>query len=653
MSKNVTELCTLLVEKEFGELAADVFATVAHVGRQHLAGLIRASTLTSKLFKHGLATLLQFQLVLQSELEEIAFYEVSWEHAHNLGRLGKIARLVEGRYGQEAGEIVTTLLNSGHAKVSDLAAAYGKIHKKADVSSTLPNGTTIKHEGVNGQMTSAKKAISGDASNDDSAGNGGEVGSVENSNGVTTNGSAIVQDKPETYVESDAEMHAILHRLLKAGWIVPVDQRDFWPLSDQRLDAEAWVLDHRFEKGKPPKGPKQVQALHRHLKERMRQLRDQGLDFSTSSIQTGSKRPATSSALPPAKRARTNGVNGASYSKAGFAADDGVLLDGDLVVRVSPEKVSVAMRTEQLVRLANRFIGETTSKVYRAFLQLLEEQLPRCYDPYKFVDPDPDPDKIVVVIDAKASVVRVAEVLDKSVDLYDGLAENPEFVNGNTKDGSDTLVNRGKLVERHIKMLSEDPRHLASWASSRGISEWYVEFPRLSKYLIQNQIEETVQSRFERLGMRLLRLLHNKGKLDEKQVASLGMCRPKEIRPILSQMQAAGFLDLQEIPKDNSRHPSRTIFLWFYDQDRVRRLLLEDAYKAMARILQRIEMERLAKLEHIEKAERTDVKGNEDKYLSKLDKQKLREWSQTELKLLVQLERVDDLIGIFNDFRGP
>ncbi|KAF2811930.1 uncharacterized protein BDZ99DRAFT_475412 [Mytilinidion resinicola] len=651
MSKNVTELCTLLVEKEHGELAADVFSTVAHVGRQHLAGLIRASRLPTKHFRHGLATLLQFQLVLQSELDEVTFYEVSCEHAHNLARLGKIARLVEARYGQEAGEIVTTLLNSGHAKVSDLAAAYGRIHKKVDVSSTLPNGTMTKHEGVNGQKAGTTKTTSDDTSNDDSAGNGGEVGSVENSNGVTANGSAIVQDKPETYVESDAEMHAILHSLLKAGWIVPVDQRDFWPLSDQRLDAEAWVLEHHFEKGKPPKGPKQVQALKRHLKHRMRQLRDQALDFSTSSIQTGSKRPATFSALPPAKRARANGVNGASHSKAGFADDDGVLLDGNLVVRISPEKVSVAMRTEQLVRLANRFIGETTSKVYRAFLQLLEEQTPRCYDQYK-ADPDPDSDKILI-IEAKASVLKIAEVLDKSVDLYDGLAETPEFVNGNTNHDGDTLVNRGKLVEKHIKMLSEDPRHLATWASSRGVSEWYVEFPRLSRYLIQNQIEETVQSRFERLGMRLLRLLHNKGKLDEKQVASLGMCRPKEIRPILSQMQAAGFLDLQEIPKDNSRHPSRTIFLWFYDQDRVRRLLLEDAYKAMARILQRIEIERQARLEQIEKAERTDVKGNEDKYLTKVEKQKLHEWSQIEVKLSVQLERVDDLVGILNDFLGP
>jgi DNA-directed RNA polymerase III subunit RPC3 len=323
---------------------------------------------------------------------------------------------------------------------------------------------------------------------------------------------------------------------------------------------------------------------------------------------------------------------------------------GELIVRVNPEKVNVAMRTEQLVRLAHRFIGETTSKVYRAFLQVLEEQTPRCYDVLK-ADPEADANSNnTLIIDSKASVLKIAEVIDPSVDLHDGLAESTDGINGNS---GDSLVNRGHLVEKHMKILSEDPRQFASWASSRGISEWYVEFPRLSRYLIQNQIEETVQSRFERLGMRLLRLLHSKGKLDEKQVANGSMSLPKLIRPALSQMQAAGFLDLQEIPKDNSRHPSRTIFLWFYDQDRVRRLLLEDACKAMARILQRIEVEREELREVLDKAERTDIKGNEDKYLSKIERQKLRQWAQIEAKLSIQLERVDELVGILRDFLGP
>jgi len=115
-------------------------------------------------------------------------------------------------------------------------------------------------------------------------------------------------------------------------------------------------------------------------------------------------------------------------------------------------------------------------------------------------------------------------------------------------------------------------------------------------------------------------------------------------------MQEAGYVDTQEIPRDNSRQPSRTIYLWFYDQDRMRKLVLNDVYKAMSRLLQRIKVERERVHTVIEKAERLDVRGHEDKYLTKVEREALWAWRECEEKLLVQLSRQDDLVALLRDF---
>ena len=303
-------------------------------------------------------------------------------------------------------------------------------------------------------------------------------------------------------------------------------------------------------------------------------------------------------------------------------------------------------------------------KVYETLLRLLEEQTPRCYDEFaEEVKDDPDTIDKSPMVTAQA----VAEAIGSNIDLTDGLQEDSGHangVNGNTNDENesnqglnghsiDDVSKRRRLVDQHIRLLSEDPRHFTHWVSSRGMSQWNVDFPRLAQILIQAEIEDTVTARHERMGTRLIRILHNKGKLDEKQVSNFSMTPPKTIRSTLTGMQEAGFVETQEVPKDTSRQPSRTMYLWFYDQQRCRQLLLTDTYKAMARILQRIKVERAKVQTVIDKAERTDVVGHEEQYLSKMERQALRDWSQTEEKLLIQLGRQDNLVATLRDFIGP
>lgn len=292
---------------------------------------------------------------------------------------------------------------------------------------------------------------------------------------------------------------------------------------------------------------------------------------------------------------------------------------------------------------------------------MLERKIPRCYDEYDGLDDDEESDDA----DPAATCDDISDYLKPDLDLSQGISADLHLTNGvngvsagaDQDDASQRLSQtptddntRLVQIERHLRTLSSDPREFVSWFNSTRGVKWRVPFDKLSRYLIQQEIDDTVTARFGCQAARIVRILHDKGKLDEKQISQFAMVKNKEIRSTLTAMQEAGFVETQEVPKDSTRQPSRTIYLWFFDQDRVRRLLLNDTYKCMARLLQRVLVEKNKIKPVIEKAERTDVVGNEDRYLTVGERHTLRKWKETEEKLLVQLGRQDDLVATLRDF---
>lgn len=115
-------------------------------------------------------------------------------------------------------------------------------------------------------------------------------------------------------------------------------------------------------------------------------------------------------------------------------------------------------------------------------------------------------------------------------------------------------------------------------------------------------------------------------------------------------MHEAGIVGIQEVPKSNPPQTSRTYFLWYVDEDRACSLLLSDVYKAMARNMQRTNVERNKRKQLLDKADRTDVRENPDEYLTKTERHELELWKQREEKLNVALERLDRVAMILRDF---
>lgn len=210
--------------------------------------------------------------------------------------------------------------------------------------------------------------------------------------------------------------------------------------------------------------------------------------------------------------------------------------------------------------------------------------------------------------------------------------------------------NRITQTNRHLLLLAEHSKSLVVRCGSAGGGEWTVDFAKIVQYLKETQLDTFVLQSFGEKGRRISRILRQKGKLDEKQIQKFGLLKQKDVRTKLIEMQMAGFVDIQEVPRDNNRTPSRTIFLWYFDIDRVTAILLEKIYKTMSRHLQVLKSQKAGYKDELAAAARSDIRGREAEYLKPDVISKLHTIREIEAMCLVQISRLDDLVAIFRDF---
>ncbi|CAO2648318.1 Nn.00g075850.m01.CDS01 [Neocucurbitaria sp. VM-36] len=664
----LAELCTFLVEDVYGELAARVYSILARHGRQTLAAIARASYLNGRQIKYGLVILLQQHLVFHSGHDApVTYYEIDWQNSYALVRFGKATKLAEDRFGKKAANVMSNLLALGHTRIADLKEAYFPPEAGSDDESDdgIVNGAGLKRKRTNGVVNDVPPELD-DAKPDPTGlvnGNGGVNGvhKVPKVNGTTHD--AVTDDTEHNPDEQDDEVHSvdelydIIQRLIQCGWVRTVTETQYLSPGDMHdmLQQEAIEQENA---GVTPTGTKDKDRVHRATLNLKRQMRDECLTVPKFSQKRHAEEPAYSGSN---KRVKINGANAWSAASASSPEDN-------LVIRVNPEKIAVAMRTEQLVQLVEQRLGSVTASIYQTMLRMLESNTPRCYEEW----PEPplpnggpalenglDPRFLVTARD-------VAKKLGRDLDICEGLDPNAivqitkrghvrstNILSNPTDPSKLSLDEKTRVVDKHIQLLSEDPFHFVTWHSRAGHSQWHIEFEEIAKQMIQTEIENTISARKGALGVKLIRALRKKGKLDERATCNAMMMSAADIRGIINDLTVQGFVQTQEIPKVERREAKHSLHLVWYDRQRAREKLLHDTYKGMVRILQRIAFEREKVQPLLSKAERSDVIGNEEKWLSKGELEALKKWKEVQEKLLLQLFREDDLVATLRDFHGP
>ncbi|KAF2771609.1 hypothetical protein EJ03DRAFT_388087 [Teratosphaeria nubilosa] len=644
-SEALAELCSLLVRNNLGDTAASIFSTLAQHGRLSLPALAERSKTPTRRLRQSLSTLLEEQMVscYTADANAPSFYSVNWRAAYSLARHINIVQVVAERYGDGAGQIINNILQLGHARVGDLVDAY-------DLTPASKGGSGI-HKSADHQA---------------------EQGMVNGIGKTSTHKPAHNQ-----HINTVSEFHSTMRQLLKAGILAKVGSRALMASADIQEQIGETVMAEFFPDGKV-NGQKKKAEFDNHVNRLKRKFRDEDSYSDVHDLESKGtfKRPGEYFQADNNKRLKVNG-NGPNGH-----LEDAVKLSSDLIVCVDFPRCTLAMRSHALEQLAKRFLGSVTASVYGALLQTLESKI---QDLDEVVEGDDDERHLPL-----STLTEVAEVLDPTLELatsIKGLSSGKDVLNGVHKKGKHQIIEeedfseigvkrerpsddedepttngftsyrdrakRIQHIEQHLSLLEEHPKQFCKRARKHGGSnEWLVDLRALTDKLIDAELDSVVGARYGKTALRLTRLLRERGKLDEKQVGLFAMMRLKDVRAILTELQFHGILDAQELPKDASRQPSRTAYLWFFDTKRVQSMITQQTYKAMSRTIQRVFVERESYRGVIDKAERSDVKGREQEKLEQVEKTTLRAWRETEERLFSQVARMDEVVALLRDYNG-
>ncbi|PWY86342.1 DNA-directed RNA polymerase III subunit rpc3 [Aspergillus sclerotioniger CBS 115572] len=554
----------------------------------------------------------------------VTYYQPNLQAAYYLVRSGKILEFIQERLGKYAATLMATIMFLGHAQVGYLE--------------TLPElqPEPLKTNGM-------KEEDEGEETED------------------------LINGHDEHASEQPALLHPTLKALASHGYIFRVRDAQFQSHADNALDAE------RAIKSRPDVKQLKGKKLDETVLEGTVTLLKERLDGDLT-------RGLMHNGLPRgAKRRHVNGSTDSlnKRSRVDYAADDedeeeeeNEWSDDDMggdttpmelgmVVRVNYEKLDVALRNRRFLDLAELNSSPATTHVYECLLRRIEYQTKQCRDSAEIPREGEEGEQYSVPI----ALSVLTEEVDPQLDLTGSIGpmeisqpvnrrgKRPleDSVNGTDREGADA-PSRTYEIDQHLSLLSQPPYNLTSKRVLSGLIAWTVEFRHLARKLRHLELERMIEARYGDVALRVIRVLHAKGKLDEKRLQEISLLPFKDLRQVLASMQAGGFVDLQEVPRDAQRQPSRTIYLWFYDPDRIRNSILEDTYKAMSRCLQRLRFERNRLKEFLEKTERSDVKGNEERYLSQAELTLLDQWKAKEALLLGEVARLDEMVAVMRDY---
>ncbi|EPS43035.1 hypothetical protein H072_2990 [Dactylellina haptotyla CBS 200.50] len=630
MQQNAVELCTILVRDTYGELSSRVVAVLLEYGRSALHTIVRRVKIPEKVVKQTLVVLIQQHLVLHYTHDDggrdATYYECNWLQIYELLHSGRIVRTIEERFGTDAASVISNFLLLGHARVSDFISAYGT-STKTKTNGTLPNGTPISASEATGtsQITSA------------------------------------------------AQISKHIVSLMQEKFLIPVQLHHMHPTIDtenairQKVTSEQAGITAAMQ-------AKMKKAIDEKVAEKMEAL---STDLDNKNF--GLKRKSDYQEGRARKRAKFSSVNETDGEEWE--------IDGTVVLRVNHSKFLAIFRNEELVRWVESRIGKATSQVYAELLKHIEKKAIS----HRTEKGLTDVGKKYVV-----STLDIGTTLSKAIDLVNSIAfgssanggskrhmangshnqfgevgeesegDSDDYdldadldadldvsMNGNHDLSSAAQEKKEQLqnIRKHLSLLAEDPNQFVTkQEGSMQYGGWTVDTERLCRLLCTRELEQIVEERFGGVATRLVRIIKDRGKMDEKGLADTALLRQKDIRSHLGALHERGFIHIQEVPKTAERLPARTFYFFYFDEGMSKMAILNDFYKAMSRIIQRIDYERGLNSMILSKSERTDVKGHEEELLTKKELTDLAKWKRTEEKLLGQLMRIDRQVMMFRDW---
>lgn len=265
----------------------------------------------------------------------------------------------------------------------------------------------------------------------------------------------------------------------------------------------------------------------------------------------------------------------------------------------------------------------TAKKIVETILKLSEDRMISCKEEHSTAV------NVMMLFNRLPSDINMVDTLEYSRDTQ-------------------TKLEVGECLDRYMDLLEDDRMEILRKYQGRS-GQYIVLLQKASKVMKKKLIQEIVTSRFGLPYVRIMNMLLEKGKLEEKMISKFSMMPVKDVREKLTTLCTFGVLNLQEVPKTQERAPSRTFYLWEVVVDRATTTIVDRLYQTMANLRQRRFVERAKRAVLLAKTERTDVKEN-SALLNDAETKELDTLNAVLEKLEIQELRVADMVLVLRDF---
>ncbi|KAI8885246.1 hypothetical protein K501DRAFT_180386 [Backusella circina FSU 941] len=311
----------------------------------------------------------------------------------------------------------------------------------------------------------------------------------------------------------------------------------------------------------------------------------------------------------------------------GLPDDEEIEIDEKVFFSLNYDRFNVVFRNDVIVDYATERINRTAGEIVKGFFQHGKDKI-------KDTKEDESP---------SATPIHIANVVSNDI-----------VTRGDIVLPSDPLEPSKRpslqdVVKAYIILLKTDPSGFIKSKDDRGANQYAVNFEKLRISMKRRLIEGLVRERYGVATCRILRILIEKGKLDELQVQKLAMLPSKDTREKLALLKTKGFVEIQEIPRSADRAPGRCFHLWYVPVEKCFEELLMDCYRAIINLSQRKAYELKTRKRLLDKLNRKDVKENPE-LLSGAEREELKNTEKLVERLEVSKARIDTMVMILRDF---
>ncbi|ORY49766.1 hypothetical protein BCR33DRAFT_847056 [Rhizoclosmatium globosum] len=286
--------------------------------------------------------------------------------------------------------------------------------------------------------------------------------------------------------------------------------------------------------------------------------------------------------------------------------------------RINPSRFHIHCRNEVLTALAESRINTSAKHLLNAILTYGEPSMKHCK---------------ADEVSAPITLTHLGSdtTFDKSLLTY-----NPSTPRASLQDYLALLT-----LDQDFPFLTKQ--------DERGGGQYVCNLLSLKTALHQHLITTYLQEKFGIVASRIWRLLHTKGKLDEKQVAKLALISNKVAREKLYEMLNVGLIQLQDVPKTVDHAPSRTFFLWYVSLPKCVDAMILETYHMLSNLKIRRLKEYNANGALIEKIERSDIQEDES-LLTDGERKGVEKFHKVMNMIRISEIRLDRALLILRDF---